>query len=130
LAAKSACVQALLQAGSPLGVTDVSLRTELHLACMQGAVQIAELLLEYGANINAENEAGNTPLHICASKGFANCASLLLRRGMHPLTYYHHDYDHHHHHPQTSLGTHPHAPPTPDSGCRCGRLLMGICNRL
>ena len=79
--AKSGCVQVLLQAGSPIGVVDSTLRTELHLACMQGAVQIAELLLEYGANINAVNEAGNTPLHICASKGFANCANLLLRRG-------------------------------------------------
>ena len=71
----------LLQAGSPIGIVDTSQRTELHLACMQGAVQIAELLLEYGADINSVNEAGNTPLHICASKGFTNCANLLLRRG-------------------------------------------------
>jgi ankyrin repeat protein len=55
--------------------------TALHLACLYGHQQCAELLLQQGAKADAVNpEDGSTPLHDAAAGGYAGIVQLLLEK--------------------------------------------------
>jgi ankyrin repeat protein len=55
--------------------------TALHLACLYGHQQCAELLLQEGAKADAANpEDGTTPLHDAAAGGYAGIVQLLLEK--------------------------------------------------
>lgn len=52
--------------------------TPLHLACMFGHLNCAQLLVECGADVNAQDHQNATPLHMAATHGRINCIALLL----------------------------------------------------
>lgn len=55
--------------------------TALHLACLYGHQQCAELLLQEGAKADAVNpEDGTTPLHDAAAGGYAGIVQMLLEK--------------------------------------------------
>jgi ankyrin repeat protein len=56
-------------------------RTALHLAALQGNVEIAQLLIQCGASVNDIYTGYRTPLHEAASKGNSAIAMLLLQKG-------------------------------------------------
>merc|ERR1711916_198651 len=64
--------------------------TALHVACINGEIQVVKYLLEKGANIDAVSKSGQTPLMLAASGGHYHplvsggnelCAELLIDRG-------------------------------------------------
>jgi ankyrin repeat protein len=56
-------------------------RTALHLAAIQGNLEIAKALIEYGASVNEIYTGYRTPLHEAASRGYAAMTELLLQQG-------------------------------------------------
>ncbi len=70
-------------------------RTGLHIAAMNGNLQIAAILIKAGANLNARDKLGNTALHYATDRNQVDMAQLLLdvgaevdpqnRNGMTPL---------------------------------------------
>lgn len=56
-------------------------RTALHLAALQGEMQVAEALLNGGANVDARDKHGDTPLHLAAAKGNLAIVKMLVARG-------------------------------------------------
>ena len=58
-------------------------RTPLHLAALQGHMQLVKLLENSGANVNASDEHGMTPLHKAAVQGHADTVAELLAHGAH-----------------------------------------------
>jgi ankyrin repeat protein len=58
-------------------------RTALHLAAMNGHLEIVKLLLEHGADVNAKTKEGYgyTALHSAASNGHLEIVKLLLEHG-------------------------------------------------
>jgi len=56
-------------------------RTALHLAALQGNVEIARLLIQCGASVNEIYTGYRTPLHEAASRGNSAIAMLLLQKG-------------------------------------------------
>lgn len=54
--------------------------TALHLTCLYGHFECAQLLLERGANLEATDEDGAIPLHDACAGGFINIVQLLLNR--------------------------------------------------
>eukprot|EP00744_Colponema_vietnamica_P011715 GILI01016465.1.p1 GENE.GILI01016465.1~~GILI01016465.1.p1 ORF type:complete len:285 (-),score=40.61 GILI01016465.1:75-929(-) len=66
--------------------TDVNHRdfdehTPLHIACIFGHAEAAEVLIERGADLHAEDENGQTPLHYAARYCREGCAKSLLLAG-------------------------------------------------
>jgi len=56
-------------------------RTALHLAALQGNVEIARLLIQCGASVNEIYTGYRTPLHEAASRGHSSITMLLLQKG-------------------------------------------------
>lgn len=56
-------------------------RSALHLAALQGNVEIARLLIQCGASVNEIYTGYRTPLHEAASRGNSAIAMLLLQQG-------------------------------------------------
>ena len=56
-------------------------RTALHLAALQGNVEIARLLIQCGASVNEIYTGYRTPLHEAASRGHSAITMLLLQKG-------------------------------------------------
>ncbi|XP_004515928.1 uncharacterized protein [Cicer arietinum] len=54
--------------------------TALHLTCLYGHFECAQLLLERGANLEANDEDGAIPLHDACAGGFVEIVQLLLNR--------------------------------------------------
>lgn len=59
---KTACAQALLDAGADTEVRNIHGMTPLHLAVARGRMECVRALLAAGADINARDHHGNTPL--------------------------------------------------------------------
>jgi ankyrin repeat protein len=73
-------VKLLLESGAKLQEFSFG-NTELHLAALIGASNIAQLLIEHGANINAKNDYGHTALYYAARHGYRNVADVLIAMG-------------------------------------------------
>jgi hypothetical protein len=56
----------------------------LHIAAINGHMEIMVLLLDHGAKVDARDEGGMTPLHAAAFEGRREVAALLLKRGADP----------------------------------------------
>ncbi len=56
-------------------------RTPLHLAALQGHMQLVKLLEAARADVNAKDEHGMTPLHKAAVQGHTQTVSELLAHG-------------------------------------------------
>ncbi|XP_045831536.1 ankyrin repeat domain-containing protein 1 [Trifolium pratense] len=54
--------------------------TALHLTCLYGHFQCAQLLLERGADLEAKDEDGAIPLHDACAGGFLEIVQLLFNR--------------------------------------------------
>jgi ankyrin repeat protein len=60
---KIALAEAILQKKSAnVDIRDIYKRTPLHLAVIDGRVEIVELLVAAGADVNAKNNVGETPI--------------------------------------------------------------------
>lgn len=55
--------------------------TALHLCCVEGHLDIADLLLRRGSNVDAVDEDGWTPLHVAAACDHKDLVTLLVRSG-------------------------------------------------
>ena len=88
-------VRRLVGSGSSPNQTDDQTRTGLHVAAINGNLQIAAILIKAGAKIDITDKLGNTPLHYAADRNQVEMAKLLLdlsaapdpvnRNGMTPL---------------------------------------------
>ena len=59
----------LLECGVDVNARTKNLFTPLHLAALNGRLEIAQLLLDHGANATAESEWRETALHVVVSRG-------------------------------------------------------------
>ena len=73
-------IEALLEAGIDLELTDQEGNTALHKAASTGNTEILNTLIKKGANIHATNNNGDTPLHLAIRKGNMEAARLLMRQ--------------------------------------------------
>eukprot|EP00927_Polykrikos_kofoidii_P044591 TRINITY_DN38510_c0_g1_i1.p1 TRINITY_DN38510_c0_g1~~TRINITY_DN38510_c0_g1_i1.p1 ORF type:complete len:193 (+),score=37.12 TRINITY_DN38510_c0_g1_i1:64-642(+) len=71
-------LEALLAARSDPNAKTVALRSPLHFAAVEGAVENARILLAARANVNAENSCGAIPLHWAAKTGKMELCDLLV----------------------------------------------------
>lgn len=55
--------------------------TALHVACLDGGLERAELLVEQGADVSAVTERNETPLHLAALSGSADVLTFLVDQG-------------------------------------------------
>ncbi|CAG0920099.1 unnamed protein product [Notodromas monacha] len=62
-----------------LNMTDVSKRTALHYAAMQGNARIVAVLIDAGARVNVTDKHGSSPLHLACSTGRQNVIKVLLK---------------------------------------------------
>lgn len=88
LAASIEVLEALLDFGADLNVTDMEGRSPLFLACATNRVEVAEYLCELldseGADLAQADKRGDTPLHAAACNGATACLLLLLQYGCIP----------------------------------------------
>jgi ankyrin repeat protein len=80
----AAKVRRLVGTGSSPNETDEQTRTGLHVAAINGNLQIAAILFKAGAKIDITDKLGNTPLHYAADRNQAEMAKLLLDLGAAP----------------------------------------------
>ena len=64
--------------------TDDQTRTGLHVAAINGNLQIAAILIKAGAKTDVTDKLGNTPLHYAADRNQVEMAKLLLDLGAAP----------------------------------------------
>jgi ankyrin repeat protein len=56
-------------------------RTPLHVAVINGQLEIAQVLLDAGADVNVQTNGGRTPLHDAAQNGSLEIARMLIDAG-------------------------------------------------
>ena len=61
---------------------DVLGNTALHVAAINGHMNIVEILLDRGIDINSKDSIGETALHLAAANGHMNIVEILLDRGI------------------------------------------------
>ncbi|MGC2523437.1 MAG: ankyrin repeat domain-containing protein [Stellaceae bacterium] len=67
-------------AGNPNQVDDQS-RTAMHIAAINGNLQIIAILIKADAKLNPVDQLGDTPLHLAADRNQTEAAKLLLDSG-------------------------------------------------
>ena len=77
-------VRRLVGSGSSPNQTDDQTRTGLHVAAINGNLQIAAILIKAGAKTDVTDKLGNTPLHYAADRNQVEMAKLLLDLGAAP----------------------------------------------
>ncbi|OQV20269.1 Transient receptor potential cation channel subfamily A member 1 [Hypsibius exemplaris] len=79
------CVQHALRDHPELvGSRDVSQHDALHLAVINGDIEMIQLLAGHLSNLNSKDADGNTPLHLTAAENNIPVAECLLRIGADP----------------------------------------------
>merc|ERR1719482_1203320 len=74
------CLQYLLDRGAELPAVTLRGQNGLHLACLYGHAQIAQLIVSvYPSIVDSVDLEGNTPLHCCGMVGNLDCALILLK---------------------------------------------------
>jgi len=81
---KNGLIEALLEAGADLAVTDTSGNTALHIAAFKWELGNVLELLEAGAEPNAQSANGMTPLIFAASVNAADVVTALMDYGAEP----------------------------------------------
>jgi len=71
----------LITRGADLEAKNMFGETPLHVAAINGHIDVVEVLLDKGADLNAKNLLGNTPLHLAASRSQKDMAEILITRG-------------------------------------------------
>ncbi|OAD01793.1 hypothetical protein MUCCIDRAFT_144012, partial [Mucor lusitanicus CBS 277.49] len=61
-------------------VDDIIERSCLHVAAMNGKLDLLEICTKHGANVEATDAYGRTALHYATMNGFTDCVSFLLTR--------------------------------------------------
>jgi Ankyrin repeats (3 copies)/Ankyrin repeat len=74
-------VPLLVSKGISVNAQNLSSETALHLACVYGKAEFAEVLLDSGADINSVTDTGATPTLLAAIHGTTECLQLLAERG-------------------------------------------------
>ncbi|XP_030843493.1 E3 ubiquitin-protein ligase MIB2 [Strongylocentrotus purpuratus] len=74
-------VQALLESGAEIEITDDDGDTPLHYSVGGDEPAIAKYLIGKGANINRGNDKGRRAIHEAAVRGFVDCARVLINHG-------------------------------------------------
>jgi cytohesin len=74
----------LLEHGADLNAKNEGGWTPLHLAALNGRVDIVATLLEHGADPNVQDKFSRTPLHLAALNGHIDVVRLLLEHGADP----------------------------------------------
>ncbi|RCI03033.1 phosphate system positive regulatory protein pho81, partial [Rhizopus stolonifer] len=59
-------------------VDDIIERSSLHVAAMNGRVDVMEICTKHGANVECTDAYGRTALHYATMNGFSDCVSFLL----------------------------------------------------
>jgi ankyrin repeat protein len=77
-------VRRLVGSGSNPNETDDQTRTGLHVAAINGNLQIAAILIKAGAKIDVSDKLGNTPLHYAADRNQVEVTKLFLDLGAAP----------------------------------------------
>ena len=72
-----ATAQLLLGHGAGVNARGFCHRTPLHLASLEGSLDISRLLIEHGADIDAQDDEGQTPFSIALANGNRKLARLL-----------------------------------------------------
>jgi ankyrin repeat protein len=77
-------VRRLVGSGSSPNQTDDQTRTGLHVAAINGNLQITAILIKAGAKVDITDKLGNTPLHYAADRNQVEVTKLLLDVGAVP----------------------------------------------
>lgn len=74
-------VTALLERGANCRYKNASGDSALHLACLDGELNISRLLLAHGSHIDEPGDMHNLPIHLAAAGGHEPLVILLILRG-------------------------------------------------
>jgi len=74
-------VKALIKGGANLNLQDWQSNTPLHLAAINGNLEVFDALIKGRANLNVQNERGDTPLHLAAKSGNLRIVESLINKG-------------------------------------------------
>lgn len=77
-------VQRLLQQGANPNQPNHGGQVPLHIAALDGHVDIVRLLLDSGANANAVDRSNDRPIHLAAIRGSVEIVACLLQHGADP----------------------------------------------
>ncbi|PIC52897.1 hypothetical protein B9Z55_002818 [Caenorhabditis nigoni] len=77
------CVQAILDANSPINAVEQDGKTALIIALENDNVDIAGILITNGCDINHADNHGDTALHVAAKHGLLQAVQTLCHRGVH-----------------------------------------------
>lgn len=75
------CLEALIQSGADVNLSDVKAQTPLFIAIASNHLQCARLLLEAGAHPDGSRDNLSTPLYMCANAGWLEGLVLLIEWG-------------------------------------------------
>ena len=74
-------VQYLLGRHADLTVSDMLYGGLIHVAAIEGHLEVLKVLLDYGADINDQNQTLDTPLHEAVNGYYLDIVEVLLERG-------------------------------------------------